>query len=551
MPHAHRLRGSVALLLVASALAVPALAGPKDSAAQKLDKQAMDEDYLNVRFADAEDKLNKAIKECGDSGCDAKLKAKIYVHLGIIQVNGGKKADAVKSFAAALKVDSGVTPEKDFTSPDVEKAFAEAKGQKGGDDTKGGDTKGGDTKGGDDKAEPSSDLKHDAVTEAPVNTPLPIWVGAEDGVKKFFLNYKPFGAEWTKIEMKRVGRGFGAEIPCKDVSVSGTLRYYITAIDSDGSPVGAAGSKKQPYEVKIANKISGDPPSFPGKDPPQACKGKGDCPPGLKEAGCESSALSYGSKCTGPGQCSKGDGLACIDGTCQPGSEGDSDDDAGGEDGPAKKNWFSFSLQVDEAFVNGGSVCTADNAKTGNWICFKSGEKQYNPKAASDAGRKNFGTVSGAPFALGTMRALVGYDRLLAPNMLLGARIGYAFYGGGPAVGATKFQPLHAEARFTYYIGKGVMSRPGVRPYVYAGGGMAQVDGKVPGVPVSNDDPTASKGITVDAYRKMGTTFAGAGGGIVYAINKKGGVILDLKGNLFFGTSGMSVAQTIGYVQGF
>lgn len=562
------------VMLASLALSGVALAGPKDSAAQKLDKQAMDDDYLNVRFDKAQEKLEKAIKECGDSGCDTKLKAQLHMHLGIILVNAGKKDDATKAFAAGLKVDPNATPEKDFTSPDVQKAFDAAKGGAKAPPPE----KDPPTKPEKEEREVASDLKHEPVTEAPANTPLPIYVAAESGAAKFVVNYKPFGADWVKLEMKKMGRGYGAEIPCKDTNTTGVLKYYIVAQDAGGDVTGSAGSKKQPYEVQVKSKISGDGPSFPGKDPPKACKSKDACPPGINEPGCESS-VGFGSKCTGPGQCSKADGLACIEGTCQVGTEDGDGDGDGGDTPRPKKNWLSLSLSLDEAIVSGGEVCSVSSYESGTYACFKDSGRMYDPSKPRGSNR---GTVSGPPFALGTVRVLVGFDRLISKTtpLLLGVRLGYAF-NGGPATqdlktGAEdkKFFAPHAEVRATYYIGKDALTKLGPRPFVYLAGGAAQVDAKVTGIPVSNDCSAKTSGsaaasckdtngdgkpdsvdkptgVSVDAYRKMGTMFVAVGGGMVYAVSPKSGVSLDLKISNFFGSSGLAVSQTLGYVSGF
>ena len=552
-----RALASFAAALAASVVfgaALPALAGPKE--ATKLDKQAMDDDYLNVRFDKAEEKLKKALKEC-DKGCDAKQKSTLYMHLGIILVNAGKKDDGVAAFVSGLKEDSGAAPEKDFTSPDVQKAYDEAKGKGGGKKPDDGDK-------GTDKPEPSSDLKHEAVAEGLVNAPLPIFVGAEASAAKFIVNYKPFGGEWTKVEMKKMGKIFGVEIPCKDTSATGTLKYYIVAQDAGGDTVATAGSKKQPYEVAIKNKVSGEQPSFPGKDAPAQCKSKDQCPPGINEPGCEATAaLGFGSKCTGPGQCNKADGLACIEGTCQSGAEegGGEAGEGGADEAPPKKNWLSLSLVLDDAIVGGGEVCTADNYTAGTYACFRDSGALYKPyeKKNIPVGgtttpyTPDHGTVSGPPFAVGTLRALIGYDRLITGNLLLGIRVGYAF-NGGPTVpskdGDKTFLPFHVEPRATYFFGKNVLSKTGVRPYVFLGGGVGQVDAKIAGVPVSDDAPIQQKHIQVDAWRKMGTSFVALGGGIVYAVNKTTGLTVDIKVSQFFGSPGTAVSPSLGVIKG-
>jgi len=106
------------------------LAAPKDNAAKKLDKDAMESEFLNANFDGAEKKLQEAVKTCGEKDCTPKLKATVLIHLGIIQVNQSKAADAEKSFVEALKIDASVAPESDYVSPEVQKAFDAAKAKR-------------------------------------------------------------------------------------------------------------------------------------------------------------------------------------------------------------------------------------------------------------------------------------------------------------------------------------------------------------------------------------------------------------------------------------
>ena len=59
--------------------------------------------------------------------------------------------------------------------------------------------------------------------------------------------------------------------------------------------VGGAGSKKAPLEFDLKQKIAGEIPAFPGKDPPERCTSTGDCPPGMPYQGIQgvSMTLSY------------------------------------------------------------------------------------------------------------------------------------------------------------------------------------------------------------------------------------------------------------------
>jgi hypothetical protein len=581
-PHVHRRFPRT----IASALLIPALgivasiahAAPKDAAAQALDKQAMDTDYLNVDFAGAEGKLRKALNECGASGCAPAVKAQLYMHLGIILANAQKSADATSAFAEGLKIDPNATPEKDFTSDVVQKAYDAAKSQAGTPTPAGTGDKPPPSTG----PEANNDLKHDPITEAPVKVPIPIYVNASGDATKYILFYKPFGGDFVKLEMKKKGKSFRAEIPCKDVLATGVIKYYIQAQDAQGDVVGTAGSKKTPLEISVKNKISGEPPSFPGEEPPNKCKDTGDCPPGLNEEGCEKPKLGYGSKCIGPGQCSTKDGLACVEGTCQPGKEEGSDEPTDPESGPVKMNMLSITATIDSALLSGSDLCTLDNYSKGTYTCFRQDQdnRLYRP-TDTQAQKGNF---AGPPFALGTIRVLLGYDRVIVKDQpfTLGVRVGYAFNGGpgvpegfnkdGTATSEKKFMPFHLEARATYYLGKGVLSRAGVRPFVYASGGLAQVDSKVSGVPVDNDckgfglssDKNASpyackvdangklqelKNVNVDVWRKMGTGFIAVGGGMGYAINKASMFTVDLKFSLFLGSAGFAISPSIGFVQ--
>ena len=114
------------VVLSAPMLTGTALAAPKDAAATQLDQEAMNNDFLTADFPKAEGSLKRALTTCGASGCSPKVKAVIFMHLGIVQVNNDKPSEAEGSFVEAIKLDSTVAPEKDFTTPEVEKAFEAA-----------------------------------------------------------------------------------------------------------------------------------------------------------------------------------------------------------------------------------------------------------------------------------------------------------------------------------------------------------------------------------------------------------------------------------------
>lgn len=119
----------VALLLAFLLLARSAAAEPKDEAATKLGKEGMEGDYLAMRFKQAEQKLKNALSICGKKGCSGKVRARLHTDLAVIYIAGLKKQDkGKKELKNALDADPAVQLNPDFTTPELEKAFADAGG---------------------------------------------------------------------------------------------------------------------------------------------------------------------------------------------------------------------------------------------------------------------------------------------------------------------------------------------------------------------------------------------------------------------------------------
>jgi hypothetical protein len=292
--------------------------------------------------------------------------------------------------------------------------------------------------------------------------------------------------------------------------------------------------------------------------------------------------------------------LQCGDGTCEaaPSCETNADCDSGvcsdnkcsaseggGGPGKYKKNWIGLHFAQDLAIMGGSNVCNAGSRSSG-YTCYQEGttDQPYNGDPFPGAGIST-GTV------LATRRLMLSFDHAFTPNITVGARLGIAF-GGGPPAGkgpddqgrprdpetrqplppseGTKFLPFHAELRLAYWFGKNVMSKKGLRPYVHAGGGVAQVDGKVK-VTVADcryelpdatydactkGDPSVATPDNVtnyhlDAWRKMGQGFITAGGGAMYAFTEQLGAQLNVNLMYMFPTSGAVIQPSIGVVYGF
>jgi hypothetical protein len=231
--------------------------------------------------------------------------------------------------------------------------------------------------------------------------------------------------------------------------------------------------------------------------------------------------------------------------------EGEADADEGRDLGIV--NWLSAGLQQDFLMFSGETgVCGLEGPA--ELSCYRAGDVYRDPVAEGSAG--DGGEVSGG-FRPATTRLIIGYDRVIFPNISLGARLGYAI-GGGPAEpGGASFVPFHAELRGAYWFAPLEVGK--IRPYAALGAGLAQVDSSVTTevvdrsatgqIPVNaQGEPEASR---VTVWKKTGTTFASLGGGAMYPLNEKGGITAELKGVFLFPSSGLSVSLQAGYSHGF
>ncbi|WP_206079392.1 hypothetical protein [Polyangium spumosum] len=553
-------------------------AGEKDKEALKLHDQAMDEDYLAVEFDKAEKKLKDALKKCGDDGCSPKVVAKLHIALGTVHGGSNKLDKSKEEFIEALKADPNAALLEAFTTPELSKAFEEAKKQakpsKAPPKPSGGGDDGGD--GGDDG--PGGDLEHSPIAEQAVNTPVPVYIeiGDDITVEKAMLRYKPFGAsKWTSLEMQRVGKGWGAEIPCADVTTTGDVKYYIVATDDQGEQL-KAGSQKDPYRVPIKRELEGDEPSLPGKKPPKQCAAKEDCPPGLP--GCASGKgekrgeKGWGATCEADQECQAG--LICQNGACEEGKR------EGGDDGPqpagkGKKNIVGLGGQLDLMYVSSAeNVCSGDSD---TYYCFYPGGTDRffgDPIAAQGTN----GIQGG--FAPAGGRVFASYDREIAkigPGTIgAGVRFGIAF-GGHPTSEEqppngihpqmVNFPPIHGELRGWYSFMGSQFEQGKVRPYGFLGVGLGKVSASVPVTvcdklqrngteeidPADDSCPGSPAAVSrdLDAYQISGLNFISFGAGATYAFTPNFGVTGELKFMYMITTTALVIAPAVGPVFAF
>lgn len=517
MVRQNRLLTSASSTLVFSAVTlavVHAQAEPNDQAALDLAKNAIEVDYLETKFAEAKKKLEQALVLCAPKSCSNQVVARLHRDLGVVYIGGLHSTEEGKAeFVAALKADPSIALDPDLASDEVTIAFTEAKSVVGGSS---GTPAPNPTPTPTPTPTPSSgqgDLIHTPPTEQTVMTPVPIYAELPDGVvaTKVVLQYRPFGAEaWKSLEMPKVKKGYGLEVPCYDVGgVTGQLKYFIQAFDADNNMVSFSGTRNAPITVAIKLALDGEPPHLPGQAPAARCADRADCPPGIPGCGKE-----------------------------QPIDEPPPQDTA-----TFKKNWVSLAFQQDWLGLSGAkNTCSGGNEYT----CFDS-ETFYAPIPYDKSGGELAGGI-----AFATSRILVGYDRIFGKNISAGVRVGFAFGGGPQAPEGAAFVPVHAEARAAYWFGKDPFTRTGIRPYVTIGGGLAQVDASVQvTVYTTEQDFINDKRQLLDAWKKSGTVFFGAGGGAMYAIKPNTGPIAELRLMQLFGSSGTAVSASVGYAHGF
>jgi hypothetical protein len=149
------------------------------------------------------------------------------------------------------------------------------------------------------------------------------------------------------------------------------------------------------------------------------------------------------------------------------------------------------------------------------------------------------------------MRILVGYDRVIGQQLVVGGRLGYALNGGPQRPGAASFLPVHAEGRVSFWFGHDPLGRAGFRFFALVAGGVAEVDAGVQvDVYASTQAYAMGQSQNYVAWRKTGLGFAAEGLGAMYAITPSSGIVLEVKALEMFPTTGLGGGVQLGYAIG-
>jgi hypothetical protein len=310
----------------------------------------MEDDYLATDFDAAEKKLNTAINDCGTSGCAPKVKAKLYMALGVVLIGGkAKKEDGKQAFADGLKLDASAAPEADYITSDIKAAFEEAK--------KGGGSGGGGVAAAvAQRREPNADgMTLLAVPQQRVNTPIPIYITLDDSAAKKVASITltftgPSGGK-KELELEKSGKGYRVNIPCTSVKKQGTVRMWVIAKDKSGNESLTLGSNNSPILTEIVADLADKPPSWPGFAPPEQCEGGGGGGGGDEPVGDDSGSSKR--QCVDDDDCpadEKCAGNVCLKKVADsgtPNGESSSDEDSKGAklaDSPELRPGFAMIL---------------------------------------------------------------------------------------------------------------------------------------------------------------------------------------------------------------
>jgi hypothetical protein len=363
--------------------------------------------------------------------------------------------------------------------------------------------------------------------------PVPIAVELPNEVstraRRVLLHYRLWGEpDWTTLELRRTMTRYEGAIPCLEVStVTGDLRYYIRVHDADGHVIASAASIARPYIVTIKH----DAQLAAGAPRVARCPDPADCPHGLP--GCPSDRVLE-VPCAADRDCAPG--MSCsFRGVC--------------ERTERRNNWIVLSVEQGVGVVGTSGACSIPSQEDGAFACYRADGAQYLGSPV----------LTNEPAGAGPTptRIVAGYERLVHYDTTVGVRVGAAVRGSGPTPpGGTPFMPISASARVTHWFGEDPFMRTGLRPFAFVTAGYEMVD-----VPVRihvREDPTKvhyqggnDLEQTLDAWKRAGDGFAGAGAGLAYAMIRRTAIFVEVAAFETFPFSAFVVAPSAGVMVGF
>lgn len=507
----------------------------------------MDE-YATTKDAEnADAQLLEVIAICGPD-CKPALLAQAWMYIGLVKGGGAKDWDTAReAFSVALGFDEKVQLDPRFFSPTAQALFDGIRGQHAeGDPAK-----------VEPRFEPGTQMGcWPLVQEVEVFRPIPVSCSTRvQGVDGVVLRYREYGDEsWTRVDLKKEGEAWLGQIPCTALGRPGTWGMYVEAKDQRDNTVERIGSRDRPLVFKVVEESDLPPPSLPGEAPPDKCIATTYCPeemigtPACDQLQGGAAPPPPSMACEESSECDLG--MTCQEGRCKAPKVCTRDSDCGEDacqaglcterERPAKMDWFGVHFGADLTLLSGATdVCREQAA---GFACYD-GSEPYVGTPYTDNG----GAVAGGPH-LGTLRAMLSYERFLLDNVSLGVRFGFAFSGA-----PEDFLPLHFEGRGTYYFSDVTRGQSTFVPYLALGAGVAQVDSRAEvemvdclpdavadclAAPAVNEslidrdgdgpDDGAARLRTLDAYKSFGTVFGTVSPGLMLALSRELSAVVNL-----------------------
>jgi len=561
--------------------AAPAPAAPASELRTKIE-QVFEEHYLTTEFEAAEAGLLAVIQGC-DASCARADLAYAWMYIGIVRGGGRQDADGAKqAFEQALALDRGVQLDVRVATPETAALFAAA--------------------GGKvsvapppeprpevvNEARPEAELRAEAARFGLVCGPqvaslqtrrvLPIWCETNAASARVTLRYHAFNADdWVSLRMNRepsqagsAGR-FQVEIPCDVTEFAGPLQYFVTLTNPEGGLIATLGNLKEPLVVSVAERVDAPPPAFPGEQPRERCEARETCPPDFPgcadpAAGAVRGEREWGQACTASRECKQG--LYCErEGFCEVTSE------AATSETSSHFSAFGLHFAMDFGPVAGNDVCSTRDTEF-DCVATQTGGTypgELPEEIALEDGEPGdpYPGSSVGGFARGSMRVLLSYDQSVLSKLTVGGRFGVAFNGASSGVDQPAFLPIHVEVRASYWLFGTVPER--VQPFVFLGGGLAQVDLQKD-VVVRDCSTEPSRGqfqdcinaegdyesppgslpdVEVTATRRLGRGFVGGGVGVFVPIYRNLGMVPQVGALLMFPDVGFVLQPSLGAMLAF
>jgi len=209
-------------------------------------------------------------------------------------------------------------------------------------------------------------------------------------------------------------------------------------------------------------------------------------------------------------------------------------------------NWFSIGVQQDFMIhTSTENVCNAGS----RYRCYdaQTTSQDFSTLPAGAVVTKG-NEISSTGLKTGTTRLLIGYERLLSKNFSIGLKVGLVVAGKAPRYPLDPAVTLfHGEGRLTVYPGAAPFAPKKVtRPYLFASGGIAEVDSKIAVEVHVNNQPAQ-----VLAWKRSGKGFVGAGFGLAFAFGKNHGPFLEARVMRMLEKPAYTGAAQAGYAVGF